>query len=336
MNSRSSILFAFCVLALGVSLAFGSGHNWLCKIEHEGGGVTKYPHVIVYGEGDGYKRAIEAKAGSKTPVAVVYEESIGIRSVRTAIANNSLPKGTVAIENGSLKPDAGLESLNNRVGKVIIIHDIPVTQEHAVAIHGTKLGESTFQSNQKQFGIYTQTLAQKNAIHLVEQQGSARDNLLAAVKSAQPDDLVVIIGHSERIATLDAATTSRKLLLHDGTFVLSSELKVCPGNVWTMSCNWAEVIRPNAIASRSLRRINYGEAVEAASSIRANETYMQNMFRLQNLVKPKNIQELSLPKKLKEKLNKVPETERTEPFTHKIAQVEENVFDCTIAVVVTV
>lgn len=160
---------------------------------------------------------------------------------------------------------------------------------------------------------------------------SVRNKVIDILKGADEDTLVVFIGHN----------SSGTIRFHDGSLVSAQELTANnKGTSWIFSCNWLWVPE-GKLSISTTAKLNYRTAVDAASNIKIQETYMENMWRLQNKFKVKNPEKLDLPVKVKDsvkdKLLKQKEGEKGDDLFDFIAlQTDAKTFEFDLAVSETV
>ncbi len=322
--------FLVCLIALSIfsTNTLGSGHNKYCKIADGGGGVTEYEQVIVFGNGDGYKKAVTAKATAKKPVAVLFNKQNEYSLARES-TKRDLPKGSVVLANYSFDPDPGLINLTKSPKKVVILHDIPLTEINARKIHGEIFDETRFETQVDDLKYLTSQLKQVNAVDLNEVKGlTVRNKVMDVLKGADENTLVVYLGHN----------SNGIIKFHDGSMLFAEDLSANnKGTTWIFSCNWL-LTSESKLSISSSAKINYRTAVEAASNIKTQETYMENMWRLQNKFKVKNPEKLDLPVKIKESvkdklLKQKDEEKKGEDLFNFIAlQRDKNTFEFNLAV----
>lgn len=155
----------------------------------------------------------------------------------------------------------------------------------AKIIFGGQYSPNNFQLQRILHGRLTDRLArlQADVINLNEVRvGTVRETVLDQLAKAEEDDLVVLIGHNQRVIKDDFEFfITRQMIFHDGSWISGLDLAQCRATTWNFSCNWRGEVS-GRLGLRVTRTIDYETAVSAVEKININDTYIENIRKIQN------------------------------------------------------
>ncbi|NKN15511.1 hypothetical protein [Rhizobium laguerreae] len=273
-----------------------TGHNPYCSYRDSSGGAFlegkgSKPNILVFG--DAY-HVLKKQAEGKTATILVETET-AYSAALADIRSNKFGGGTIALFDRSNEPDPLLIRLDDKVGKVHILYNVPETEAEAISVHGPSvlqvgLPRSKIVSYLPKLKSVAEAYRQLGATKIEAASGlSASEWLSNYLNSLPKTDIVIIASHVVKSETLALNSDNIPLEyldgilpLVDGTFHrLSGFSGVDRPMVWTVGCNTWDLMAGEAILKTPLltisSRITYPESFFITKTLISDTSSIRSM-----------------------------------------------------------
>jgi hypothetical protein len=249
------------------------GHNLYCRYRDNGGGYLAEERLLVMGSN---YTTHAAKVPREKPIAILAETPAqyaqAIHDIRyTRTAGFGFHRESVVAMDLTSSPHLVLQKLDVPIGRVRLVHDVPMNAEQLTAIHGSGARSSALPRLEK----VRADLNEAGAIDVATGQGAVDARVRQILSESKENDLVVIIGHRARIEgrSWDSLLPEYKLMFHDGSSLTYAETLKARPTVWFMSCNtFDDVVAGIASVERPIlgttRPLTYTQARDASLLIK--------------------------------------------------------------------